>query len=195
LQSADAISGRGLRAESFTVVFYGLKIFCCKMAQLCVTRRKYCTAETPSVSDTAQRSENTRKNSFLNYESPALTAELQARFLFTHLIMRIPDDQLRTPSGLLYPLSYRSAAHGRANIQYPMANVQYSAKQTKSAFRESRGVLVGREIRTLVMSSEVETSLDFSEVFSRDSAVPLGMTQLVIQISGLQIPLYTFGMK
>jgi hypothetical protein len=56
-------------------------------------------------------------------------------------------------------------------------------------------VLVGREIRTLVMSSEVETSLDFSEVFSRDSSVPLGMTQLVIEISGLQIPLYTFGMK
>jgi hypothetical protein len=27
----------------------------------------------------AQRGENTRKNSVLNYESPALTAELQAR--------------------------------------------------------------------------------------------------------------------
>jgi hypothetical protein len=36
-------------------------------------------AETPSVRNTAQRSENMRKNSFLNYESPALTAELQAR--------------------------------------------------------------------------------------------------------------------
>ena len=32
----------------------------------------------PSVRDAVQRSENKRKNSFLNYESPALTAELQA---------------------------------------------------------------------------------------------------------------------
>jgi hypothetical protein len=36
-------------------------------------------ADTPSVRNGAQRSENTRKNSVLNYESPALTAELQAR--------------------------------------------------------------------------------------------------------------------
>ncbi len=35
-------------------------------------------AETPSVGHAVQRSENPRKNSFLNYESPALTAELQA---------------------------------------------------------------------------------------------------------------------
>jgi hypothetical protein len=32
------------------------------------------------VGNGVQRSENMRKNSFLNYESPALTAELQARF-------------------------------------------------------------------------------------------------------------------
>ena len=37
-------------------------------------------AETPSVRDGAQHCENKRKNSVLNYESPALTAELQARF-------------------------------------------------------------------------------------------------------------------
>jgi hypothetical protein len=36
-------------------------------------------AEAPSVGNAMQRSENGRKNSFLNYESPALTAELQAR--------------------------------------------------------------------------------------------------------------------
>ena len=36
--------------------------------------------ETPSVRNGAQRSENSRKKSFSNYESPALTAELQARF-------------------------------------------------------------------------------------------------------------------
>ena len=35
--------------------------------------------EMPSVGKDAQSSENARKNSFLNYESPALTAELQAR--------------------------------------------------------------------------------------------------------------------
>ena len=35
--------------------------------------------EMPSVSNGVQRSEKKRKNSFLNYESPALTAELQAR--------------------------------------------------------------------------------------------------------------------
>ena len=45
-------------------------------------------AEAPSVSIAVQRSENTRKNSFLNYESPALTAELQAQFALD-LIMRI----------------------------------------------------------------------------------------------------------
>jgi hypothetical protein len=35
-------------------------------------------AETPSIRDAARAGENMRKNSFLNYESPALTAELQA---------------------------------------------------------------------------------------------------------------------
>jgi len=33
----------------------------------------------PSVRDAVQSGEMTRKNSFLIYESPALTAELQAR--------------------------------------------------------------------------------------------------------------------
>ena len=37
--------------------------------------------KTPSVGNGVQRCENMRKNSFLNYESPALTAELQARML------------------------------------------------------------------------------------------------------------------
>jgi len=36
--------------------------------------------ETPSASNGVQAGENARKNSFLNYESPALTAELQAQF-------------------------------------------------------------------------------------------------------------------
>ena len=40
-------------------------------------------AEAPSVREAVQRSENTGKNSLLNYESPALTAELQARHAAT----------------------------------------------------------------------------------------------------------------
>jgi hypothetical protein len=36
-------------------------------------------AKSPSVGNAVQRSEITRKISFFNYESPALTAELQAR--------------------------------------------------------------------------------------------------------------------
>ena len=39
--------------------------------------------ETPSVSDAVQHSENARKIAFFNYESPALTAELQARRALT----------------------------------------------------------------------------------------------------------------
>jgi hypothetical protein len=34
--------------------------------------------EAPSISNDVQRSENRRKNPLLNYESPALTAELKA---------------------------------------------------------------------------------------------------------------------
>jgi hypothetical protein len=37
------------------------------------------TSQTPSVRNGAQAGENGRKISFLSYESPALTAELQAR--------------------------------------------------------------------------------------------------------------------
>ena len=62
----------------FTVIFYGLKIFYCKVTQLCVTQRECRMAETPSVRNGAQAGENARKNSFVDYESPALTAELQA---------------------------------------------------------------------------------------------------------------------
>jgi hypothetical protein len=50
----------------FTAFSYGLRNFCCKTAQVCATRREYEMAETPSVSNGAQRSENKRKNSLLN---------------------------------------------------------------------------------------------------------------------------------
>jgi hypothetical protein len=36
--------------------------------------------EMPRIGNGTQHCENKRKNSFLNYESPALTAELQAQF-------------------------------------------------------------------------------------------------------------------
>jgi len=50
----------------FTVVFYGLRIFCCKTAQSRVTACEFLTTELPSVRDAVQRSESARRNSFLN---------------------------------------------------------------------------------------------------------------------------------
>jgi hypothetical protein len=80
LQSADAIKAAVfVRSDSRPAeVFYGLNNFRCKTARLCVTRCEWGMNELLSVSNDAQSSENMRKNSFLNYESPALTAELQA---------------------------------------------------------------------------------------------------------------------
>jgi len=57
--------------------FYGLQNFWCKTVQFCATRRESESAGLPSVRNAVQCGENTRKNSFLNYESPALTTELQ----------------------------------------------------------------------------------------------------------------------
>jgi hypothetical protein len=67
----------------FYGLFYGRAKFCCKTAQFSVTLCELLTTETPSVSVAVQRRENARKNSVLNYESPALTAELQARVAHT----------------------------------------------------------------------------------------------------------------
>jgi hypothetical protein len=75
-------------------VFYGLRNFGCKTAQLCVTQREWLTTETPSISVTVQRNENTRKNSFLNYEFPALTAELQVPTLRN---VRTSNNRARRP--------------------------------------------------------------------------------------------------
>jgi hypothetical protein len=57
-------------------------------------------AELPRVSDAVLRSENTRTNAFLNYESPALTAELQARFRVANIQYSTSNAQFfkkRTP--------------------------------------------------------------------------------------------------
>jgi len=52
--------------------FYGRTNFWCKTVQFCATGRECLTTKTPSVSHAVQRSENRRKNSFLNYKSAAL---------------------------------------------------------------------------------------------------------------------------
>ncbi len=70
---------RNATLKFFTVAFYGLKVFDCKTLQVHVTRCECRSTGTPSIRDGMQRSENARENSVLNYESPALTAELQAR--------------------------------------------------------------------------------------------------------------------
>ena len=64
----------------FTVIFYGLRNFGRKMAQLCATRRESKRLTRLASATLRKPMENMRKNSFLNYESPALTAELQAHF-------------------------------------------------------------------------------------------------------------------
>jgi hypothetical protein len=70
------------RTEFFTVVFYGLKLFLRKTAQFCATRCESEMAEAPSVRNSAQASENVRKNSFLNYKSATLPAELCRHLLW-----------------------------------------------------------------------------------------------------------------
>jgi hypothetical protein len=64
----------------FYGLFYGREKFCCKTVQFTATLCECWIAERPSVRNAVLHCENERKNSFLNYESPALTAELQARF-------------------------------------------------------------------------------------------------------------------
>ena len=50
----------------FTVVFYGLKTFCCKTAQFYAMRRESRFTESSSVSNGVQRSENARNSLGLN---------------------------------------------------------------------------------------------------------------------------------
>jgi hypothetical protein len=53
------------RAEFFTVIFYGQKIFWCKTAQFCARRRESEMTESPSFCNGAQARENKRKKLFL----------------------------------------------------------------------------------------------------------------------------------
>jgi hypothetical protein len=80
---------------NFTVVFYGLKIFGCKTAQLCVTRREDWMAKMPSVSDGVQRSENKHKNSLLNYEFASVTDGLLQRAQVRRALFRTPQRNSR----------------------------------------------------------------------------------------------------
>src|SRR5262245_66045875 len=67
--------------RKFTVVFYSLTTFLKqKRAKLRNTLRML-NRQIPSASNAVQHSEHQRKSSFVNYESPALTAELQALFI------------------------------------------------------------------------------------------------------------------
>jgi hypothetical protein len=59
---------RACEGLAFHGLFYGLRNFCCKTAHFCATRRDSEATETPSISNAAQRCENARKRSFLNYK-------------------------------------------------------------------------------------------------------------------------------
>ena len=61
-------------AKFFTVLFYGVRNSYCKNAQFCAMQRESEMTELPSVGNRVQRSENKRKNSFLNYKSVALSS-------------------------------------------------------------------------------------------------------------------------
>jgi hypothetical protein len=67
-------------------------------------------AETPSIRNDLQRCENLRNSLGLNYESPALTAELQAH-ICCKLTMRMAVNQDRKDSDY----SDRQALNGRSN--------------------------------------------------------------------------------
>ena len=64
----------------FYGLFYGRVKYCCKTVQFYVTLCKHRIAGLPSVSNDMQCSETLRNSLGLNYDSPALTAELQALF-------------------------------------------------------------------------------------------------------------------
>ncbi len=59
-----------LTAQSFTVVFYDLMIFCCKTAQFGETRRKPDSLGLPMKNPLRNRMKNCAKNSLGNYEFP-----------------------------------------------------------------------------------------------------------------------------
>ena len=68
---ARATGRRGGREKrlNFSGILYGPKIFTCKTAQFCATRRESEMAEIPGVRNGVQAGENERKNSFLNEKS------------------------------------------------------------------------------------------------------------------------------
>ena len=75
------VNGKESRsAEIFHGRFYGRTNFWCKTAQFWATQRERLMAELPGVGNAVESSEMMRNSLGLNYESPALTAELQARF-------------------------------------------------------------------------------------------------------------------
>ena len=77
---------RQIEREPFSVVFYGLRTFDCKIAQFYAMLHESEMTETPGVSNTVQVGENARKTPPLNYESAALPAELRGRSVI-HVIL------------------------------------------------------------------------------------------------------------
>jgi len=91
-------------------------------------------AELPSVSDAVQRSENMRKNSFFNYESPALTAEVQARGALTreHPTSKVRRPTFRTTAFLISILDHGFAIVGLCHVSggffWSLLNLRFSAR-------------------------------------------------------------------
>ena len=68
-------------AKLFYGLFYGRAKFCCKTAQFTATLCEYRIAEIRSIHNAVQHCENECKNSFFNYESPALPLSYRPAFL------------------------------------------------------------------------------------------------------------------
>jgi hypothetical protein len=67
------IGQAGSAERFFTVVFYGLRIFGCKTAQLCVARCESYCAEIRGICNKAQSSEIMRKKLFLELQISSST--------------------------------------------------------------------------------------------------------------------------
>jgi hypothetical protein len=74
--------------EKFTIVFYGLRIFCCKTAQSCEMPCEPASLWSALKNTAAQRPERLRKKPSLNYESRALPLSYRPAFAWKITIGR-----------------------------------------------------------------------------------------------------------
>jgi hypothetical protein len=104
-------------------------------------------AEIPSVRNGAQARENLRKNSFLNYESPALTAELQAP-LHPNLITRCHARSIRKHAIKRCRANYGcSACTGRSILRRSYLMVEDFPQQWRPIVRWLSGARSGNDRR------------------------------------------------